>query len=126
MKNELVFEEESFVIRGAIYEVYKNLGAGFLESIYQEALEIELCNHGIPFESQKDITVSYKGYPMRQQFRADMVCYGQIILELKAVSKLLPEHEAQLHNYLKAMGLHLGFLVNFSSPHGVEIKRIVR
>lgn len=123
---ELLFEEETFAVRGAIYEVYKNLGAGFLEGVYQEALELEMAQQGIPYESQVEIAISYKGTPLRQTYRADMVCFSKMILELKAVKQLLPEHEAQLQNYLRATGLRLGLLVNFNHHPGVEIKRIAR
>ena len=105
--------------------MYKVLGAGFLESVYQEALEIEMSSRGIPFESQFDIGIKYKGIGLKQSYRADVVCYGKIILELKAVRQLLPEHEAQLQNYLRATGMRLGFLVNFCHHDGVELKRIV-
>lgn len=121
---ELIFEDETYAIRGAIYEVYKTLGAGFLEGVYQEALELELAARGIPFKAQPEITIFYKGTQLRQAYRADVVCFDKIILELKAVRQLLPEHSAQLQNYLKATGMKLGMLVNFANPEGVEIRRI--
>ena len=121
---ELMYEDESYAIRGAIYEVYKTLGAGFLEGVYQEALELELASRGIPFQAQSEITVLYKGTRLRQSYRADIVCFGKIILELKAVKQLLPEHMAQLQNYLRATGMKLGMLVNFANHEGVEIRRI--
>jgi GxxExxY protein len=120
----LIYVEESYVIRGAIYEVYKTLGAGFLEAVYQEALEMELSARSVPFVSQKEIRIKYKGALLNQSYRADVVCYDKIILELKSVKQLLPEHEAQLLNYLKATNMKLGFLVNFSCLNGVDIRRI--
>ena len=120
----LIYEEESYAIRGAVYEVYKTLGTGFLEAVYQEALEMELSARNIPFVSQKEIRIKYKGAFLNQSYRADMVCYDKIILELKSVKQLLPEHEAQLLNYLRATSMNLGFLVNFSNPNGVDIRRI--
>ena len=120
----LLLEEESYLIRGAIFEVYKTLGAGFLESVYQEALEVELSAMNVPYKSQPEITISYKGRSLNKTYRADIVCYDSIILELKAVKQLLPEHMAQLQNYLRATKLRLGFLVNFGNSTGVEIKRI--
>ena len=120
----LLLEEESYLIRGAIFEVYKTLGAGFLESVYQEALEVELSAMNVPYKSQPEITISYKGRSLNKTYRADIVCYDSIILELKAVKQLLPEHMAQLQNYLRATKMRLGFLVNFGNPSGVEIKRI--
>ena len=120
----LLLEEESYLIRGAIFEVYKTLGAGFLESVYQEALEVELGAMNVPYKSQPEITISYKGQSLNKTYRADIVCYDSIILELKAVKQLLPEHMAQLQNYLRATKMRLGFLVNFGNSTGVEIKRI--
>ena len=122
---ELMLEDETYAIRGAIYEVYKNLGSGFLEAVYQEALEIELALRGIPFKAQAEIEIKYKGKLLKQTYRADVLCYDKIILELKAVKTLLPEHEAQLQNYLRATGMKVGLLVNFCHYPGVAISRIV-
>ena len=122
---DLIYEEETYAIRGAVYEVYKTLGIGFLEAVYQEALELELATRGIPFEAQSEITIAYKGTMLRQKYRADIVCFNKIIVELKAVKQVLPEHAAQLQNYLRATGMKLGLIVNFSHHPGVEIKRIV-
>ena len=121
----LVYEDETYAIRGAIYEVYNTLGSGFLEAVYQEALEIELKNRRISFEAQKEIVISYKGIQLHQSYRADLICFGKIIVELKAVKQLLPEHEAQLHNYLHATKMKVGLLVNFASHPNVDIRRIV-
>ena len=121
---DLMFENETFAIRRAIYEVYKTLGSGFLEGVYQEALELELLERGIPYKAQSEITIAYKGSQLRQTYRADIICFDSIILELKAVKQLLPEHHAQLQNYLRAAGLKLGLLVNFCHYPGVEIHRI--
>ena len=121
---DLTYADETFAIRGAIYEVYKTLGAGFLEGVYQEALEFELSERRIPYKAQSEITIAYKGAQLRQTYRADIVCYDKIILELKAVKQLLPEHHAQLHNYLRATGMKLGLLINFCHHPGVEIQRI--
>ena len=121
---ELIYEEESYVVKGAVFEVYKAMGAGFLEAVYQECLEEELKVRGIPFVAQPEIKISYKGRMLHQSYRDDIVCYDKIILELKAVGALLPEHSAQLFNYLRATKMKLGFLVNFGHYPGVEIKRI--
>ena len=122
--DKLIYSDETYEIKGAIFEVYKTLGAGFLEAVYQESLEEELKLRGIPFEAQSEIKISYKGKELRQFYKADIVCYDKIILELKAVSNLLPEHSAQLFNYLRATKMKLGLLVNFGHYPGVEIKRI--
>ena len=121
---DLLYKSEVFDIQGAVFEVYRNLGAGFLENVYQEALEIELESRNIPFVSQSELKIRYKDEILKQSYRADIVCYDKIILELKAVKVLLPEHEAQLQNYLRATGMHLGLLINFCQVPKVEIKRI--
>ena len=120
----LMYEDETYAVKGAVFEVYKTMGAGFLEAVYQECLEEELRVREIPFVSQVEIKLDYKGKPLRQFYKADIVCYDKIILELKAVSNLLPEHSAQLFNYLRATKINLGLLVNFGHYPGVEIKRI--
>ena len=124
--DNLIFADEVYAIQGAIYEVYKTLGAGSLEGVYQEVLEFELASRGIPYKSQPEITIAYKGKRLRQTYRADIICYDSIILELKAVKQLLPEHSAQLYNYLRATEMKLGLLVNFSHYPGAEVKRIAR
>ena len=86
---------------------------------------MELAAREIPYKSQSEISIMYKGTRLQQKYRADIVCFDKIILELKAVKQLLPEHSAQLQNYLRATGMRLGLLVNFSHHPGVEIKRIV-
>ena len=123
--SEYIYQKESYKIRGAIYEVYKEIGCGFLEAVYQECLNKEFLLSKIPFVAQKDIVIDYKGENLVQFYRADFVCYDKIILELKAVKKLEDIHLAQILNYLKATGFKLGFLVNFNSHPKVEIKRIV-
>jgi GxxExxY protein len=122
--DEFLYKDEAYVIQGAIFEVYRVLGCGFLEAVYQKALEVELMQRNIPFESQVDIEIEYKGMKLEQTYRADLVCYDKIILELKAVQNLLPEHEAQLQNYLRATKMRVGLLVNFGHYPKVEIKRI--
>jgi GxxExxY protein len=122
---ELIHEEETYAIRGAVFEVYKEMGCGFLEAVYQECLERELTRRNVPFVSQRELTLAYKGERLPQTYKADLVCFGTIIVELKAVKQLAPEHKAQLLNYLKASGLKLGLLVNFGSYPKAEIERMV-
>ena len=124
MNSGIIYQEESYAIQGAIFAVYKEMGSGFLEAVYQECLERELKARGIPFKSQAEIQIFYNGVPLRQTYRADMVCYDKIILELKAVRNLLPEHSAQLQNYLRATGMRLGLLVNFGHFPKAEIVSI--
>lgn len=123
---DLVYREESFLIRGACFEVYKDKGCGFLESVYQESLEIEFKLQGVPFVPQPRVQLEYKGHKLRSEFVPDFICHGKIIVELKAMSVLDDAHRAQVHNYLKATGFKLGFLVNFGHTPGIKIERIVR
>jgi GxxExxY protein len=109
----LIFKEESYKIIGACMEVFNDLGSGFLESVYQEALRRELTDLEIPFREQWGIEVYYKGRKLEKKFFADFICYDQIIIEIKAMEALAPIHEAQLINYLKATNKPLGLLVNF-------------
>lgn len=111
---ELVYQEESYLILGASFEVYKEKGCGFLEAVYQECLEIEFGLQKIPFVSQLPLALLYKGQPLKQRYQPDFCCYEKIILEIKAVTQLTDEHRAQLHNYLKSTGYKLGFLINFN------------
>jgi GxxExxY protein len=120
----LIYEIESYAIRGACMNVYKTLGNGFLESVYQECLEIEFSRTGIPFAAQKPLTLCYQGQPLKQTYKPDFVCYDKIIVEIKAVSKLNPEHQAQVMNYLKATDYQLGLLVNFGHHPLLELFRI--
>jgi GxxExxY protein len=121
----MVYEKESYVILGALFEVYGVLGTGFSEEVYQEAVEKELTLRSIPFEAQKELRLFYKGSLMNKFYRVDLVCFDKIILELKAVKTLLPEHEAQILNYLKVTQLPLGFLVNFNHFPKLDLKRFV-
>ena len=123
---ELMYQDDTYKIIGACFEVYKELGAGFLENVYQEALELEFQLQQIPFESQSTLRLRYKGHQLKQTYIPDFVCMGKIIVELKAVSKLAPEHYAQAQNYLKATGLRLALLVNFGHYPKLEYDRIAR
>lgn len=125
MRNDIVYKEESYKIQGAIFEVYKEIGSGFLEAVYQECLEKEFKSQGIPFESQVFLDIEYKGELLTQKYKPDFICYDNIIVELKAVKELANEHQAQVINYLKATEMELGLLVNFCSYPKVEIKRLI-
>ena len=120
----LIYEKESYAIQGAFFEVYKNMGNGFLESVYQEALAKEFELRKMLFQEQCELKLYYKAIPLKQTYKPDFICYDKIIIEIKAVSKLAKEHEAQLLNYLKITGIKVGFLVNFGHFPGVEIKRL--
>ena len=121
---KLVYPEESYAIMGAAFEVYKEVGCGFLEAIYQEALLLEFARRRIPFQSPMKLPLEYKGTLLTQEFFADIACYDKILLERKAVSDLCEAHEAQPHNYLKMSGMKLGILINFGHHPKLEYKRI--
>ncbi|HLE16408.1 MAG TPA: GxxExxY protein [Anaerolineales bacterium] len=123
--SELLYKEEVYEIVGAAMEVHRQLGCGFLEPVYQEAIEIELMNHGIPFIAQKDLLILYENKPLKKSYIADLVIYESIIVEIKAISHLTSIDEAQLLNYLKATGLRVGVLINFGS-NSLEWKRMIR
>jgi GxxExxY protein len=123
---EILYKDESYRICSCIFEVNRKLGSGFLESVYQEALEIELKKAKIPFEARKTVRILYDGKPLKQFYIADIICYDKIVIELKAVTKIINEHKAQTLNYLAATGLKLGLIVNFNSFPKAEIIRIVR
>jgi len=120
----MLFPDESYRIMGACFEVHNRMGAGFLEAVYQECLAIEFGEAGIPFVQQPSITLSYRGRSLGCGYRADFVCYGSILVEIKAVDQLAPTHEGQVLNYLNATGLDLGLLINFGSHPKLESKRI--
>ena len=121
----LLYEAESFQILGACFAVYNDKGCGFHEPVYQECMEIELAHLGISFDAQWAVDLFYRGQKLQRHFVPDLVCYGKIIVELKAVTKLCDEHRAQVLNYLNATGLKLGLLVNFGHYPKLEFERIV-
>jgi GxxExxY protein len=123
MFRQMKINDITYEIRGALFEVNKVLGPGFLEKVYENALLIELYNRGLKAQSQVPIKVKYKDKPVGE-YVADVLVEGKIIVELKTVESLDKNHEAQLLNYLKATGIHIGLLANFKNPK-VEIKRMV-
>jgi GxxExxY protein len=120
----LLYPEESYAILGACFEVYNNKGCGFLAAVYQDCLQIELRYRGIPFQAQAPIPLTYRGELLPTVYRADLVCFEKILVEIKAVSKLCDEHRAQVLNYLNATGLELGLLVNFGCHLRVDYERL--
>jgi len=122
----IIYRDESYRIMGACFEVYKEKGCGFVEAVYQEGLELELGFQQIPFQPQVSLNLSYKGHQLKQRYVPDFICFGKIILEIKAVSNLAEEHRAQIHNHLKATGYRLGLLVNFGHHPKIEYERIAR
>ena len=122
---DIIYKDESYLIQGAIFEVYKEMGGGFLEAVYQECLEKEMEAQNIPYNSQQMLEIKYKGQKLIKTYKPDFICFDKIIVEIKGVKAITNEHQAQVLNYLKATGLKLGLIVNFGSYPKVEIKRIV-
>ena len=120
---ELIMGDEVYVIVGAAMEVSNILGCGFLEAVYQEALEMELGERLIPFVRQVEIGITYKGKELTKKYVPDLICFGQVIVEIKAIKQLSPIEDAQLLNYLKATGMPVGVLLNFGTPK-LEWKRM--
>lgn len=121
----LIFEEETYAIRGAAFAVYKEMGCGFLEAVYQECIEKELTLRNIPYVAQPELRLTYKGEQLAQIYKPDLLCFDKIIVELKALKELGPGHKAQLLNYLKASTLKLGLLINFGAHPNAQIERII-
>jgi len=121
MKNT---DEQTYAIIGAAMEVHRTLGHGFLEAVYQEALARELTMRNIPFRQQVDLPVCYKGQNLDTTYRADFVCYEQVIVELKALTNLSGRDQAQVINYMKACGLSRALLLNFGSS-SLQYERLV-
>ena len=121
----LILKDECYRIIGACFEVYKDKGPGFLEDVYQECLELEFTHQGIPYSAQKEHPLTYRGQVLRKSYRSDFWCYDQIVLEIKAVEKLVDEHRSQVLNYLNATGAKLGVLVNFGHHPKLEWERLV-
>lgn len=122
---ELIFKEESHAVVGAAMKLHSALGNGFLEAVYQEGLAIAFEKSGVPFEAQKELKIELWGETLRKTYFADFVCFGKIIVEIKAQKSLGSAEESQVLNYLKATGFQLGILLNFGAP-SLEFKRIVR
>lgn len=122
----LLYSDEVFRIQGAVFAVSREMGTGFLEAVYQESLGVEFAARGIPFAAEQALSLHYKGRVLSKTYVPDFVCYDRIIVELKAVSDLLPQHRAQLINYLKASGLRVGLLVNFGKAPKAPKARVER
>lgn len=123
--NDIIYQDESYEIMGAAFEVYKDKGNGFLESVYQECLALEFDHVDIPYQAEREFELTYRNQTLDKTFRVDFVCYQKIILELKAVDELIDRHRAQLHNYLRATNFKLGILMNFGDSPELEYERIV-
>ena len=124
MEDKILFKDECYQIQGAVFEVYREMGNGFLEAVYQECLEREFTKQVIPYQAQAELVLKYKEEPLKQTYKPDFICYEKIIVELKTVKEIHSEHKAQVLNYLKASGIKLGLLVNFGSYPKATITRL--
>jgi hypothetical protein len=117
-------DPRTYAIIGGAMEVHRLLGCGFLETVYQEALEIELRDRSIPFRAHPEFRVSYKGYELQAYYKPDFICFDEVVVELKALGRLTSIEEAQVINYLKVTGLHTGLLLNFGA-RSLEQRRFI-
>lgn len=123
--SKLILGDETYAVIGAAIEVHRELGPGFLEKVYHEALQLELGARSIPYEVEKPIGIEYKGQRLSQRYLADLVCYEKIVVELKALKQLSGREDSQLLNYLRATGLRVGLLLNFGGSSTLEHRRLV-
>ena len=119
----LLYPSEVFRIQGAVFDVYRHMGPGYLEAVYQECLAMEFATRDIPFRAQTALALEYKGVRLKQTYVADFVCFDSILIELKASRDLAGGHRAQTLNYLHATGLKLGLLINFGATPKVQVER---
>lgn len=125
MREDGPFQQEGFDLMAAVFDVHNEVGGGLAEEVYQESLEVELEIRGMPFVSRQEISIYYKGRELKRRYIPILyVCDGMVV-ELKAVSQLLSEHEAQLFNYMRLTGKHVGYLINFAPLKRVEWRRYV-
>jgi GxxExxY protein len=122
--NEFPLKKECYNVIGCAMEVHNELGCGFLEAVYQEALGLEFLENQIPFVKEQRLDVSYKSRTLNKKYIADFICFDELIVEVKAMEGLLPEHTAQVLNYLKATGLKVGLLINFGATK-LQYKRVI-
>ncbi|MDR1675049.1 MAG: GxxExxY protein [Tannerella sp.] len=121
---DLIYKEEVYQIIGAAMEVHNELGCGFLEAVYQEALEIEFQLRNVPYKREVRLEIYYKNNLLKKFYEADFICFNKVIVELKAADLLAPVHKSQLLNYMKATDLKIGLLINFGNK-SLEYSRMV-
>lgn len=119
------FQQEGYLLMAAVFEVHNEIGGGLSEEIYQESLEHELFLRGIPFQSHQELAIHYKGKELNKRYIPDLYVYGAVVVELKAVSRLLPEHEAQLFNYMRLSHKRVGYLINLAAVRKAEWRRYI-
>jgi GxxExxY protein len=125
MNGNICYRDECYQIQGVVFDVYREMGCGFLENVYQECMVKELSRCKIPFTEHQELRLFYKGEALVQTYIPDFICYGLIIVELKALSVTTGAHKAQVLNYLKATGMRLGLLINFGSYPKATVERII-
>lgn len=123
--SKLLHEEETYSILGACFEVYKQMGCGFLEDVYQECLSYELADRNIPFLEQEQLTLTYKARQLKKRYVPDFICFDSVIVEIKAVETIVDQHKMQVLNYLNATKIPVGLLVNFGHYPKVQHVRFV-
>ena len=123
---DLIFREEVYALVGAAIEVHRELGTGYLEAVYQEAMERELALRGIAFDAQRELVIQYRGQPLSKTYVCDLLCFDKVLVELKAMDRLTGREEAQVINYLKAAGLPVGLLINFGAHGKLEWRRLIK
>lgn len=120
-----MLKDEGYQLMGAAFEVYNQLGYGMAEEVYQQSLEVELELRDIPFLTKHELAVFYKGRQLATKFKPDLIVMEGIVVELKAVTQLVPEHEAQLYNYMRISRKHIGYLINYGAKNELEWKRLI-
>ena len=124
VEQDLLLPDEVFRIQGAVFEVNKVMGRGFLEAVYQECMALEFAARKIPFRAMPSLALAYKDTPLKQTYCPDFICFEAIIVELKAVREVIPDHRAQVLNYLRVTGVRLGLLVNFGAGSRATVERL--
>lgn len=125
-EQELLLKEEVYAVVGAAIEVHREMGCGFFEAAYQEAMELEMGERGVPYLSQQLLKIRYKQWVLKKEYIADFICYGKLLIEIKAIDRLTSKDEAQVLNYLKATGFEVAVLINFGAHGRLQWKRLVR
>ena len=125
MREDGPLQQEGFDLMAAVFAVHNEVGGGLAEEVYQESLEIELSLRGMPFTAKQELSIFYKGRELKRCYIPDLYVHDGMVVELKAVSHLLPEHEAQLFNYMRLTGKRVGYLINFAPLKRAEWRRYV-
>jgi GxxExxY protein len=120
-----LFKQEGYNLMGAAFEVYNEMGSGFLEEVYQECMEMELEMRKVPFVAQAELGLTYKDRPLKKRYKPDLVAYGGVVAELKAVKQLTKTETSQLVNYMKSSKTEVGYLINFGNPERLEWQRFI-